>query len=396
MRPFTILCLLASLGGGALPARGKGEEAKKPSLPPGTTPVEERLGKEAEKELLKIFQVVKNPEMERKLKAIVDKLAAVSPRPKVKYTVKIVVPKKGKKDDVNAFSLPGGRIFVTEGLLRMARSDHELAAVLAHEMMHNIHLHALQQLRAAKRAAQWGLLGAAGLSILTGGGDKVIHAIMTADLVITAILNEGYSQKFEAEADKGAIDLCLKAGYNPVGLVTFLERLVAMEEAHPKIEWGIYRTHPPTRERISLLIQELIARGIEINRRAVTKSLVASARKAKVDGREAGEVLLGREVVFKPVVPKGKEGPFERAKRYAKTINSLLLANLRAFELRKRLSPDGTGLIMARGRVLVEILPGDAKILGKTVKQLCEEAMRALKRAFIRERAQEMLFTDSK
>ena len=193
-----------------------------------------------------------------------------------------------------------------------------------------------------------------------------------------------------------AAALCYLMVYqnDPVGLITFLERLVAREESFPQIEWGIYRTHPPTRERVSLLVEELIGRGIEINRRAVTKSLMASARKAKVGGREAGEVAVGKEVVFRPVAPKGKEGPFERAKRYAEALNSLLLANLQAYELRKRLSPDGTGLIMARGRVLVEILPEDAKILGKPVDQLCNEAMRALKRAFIRERAREMLLTN--
>lgn len=392
MRPFLLAGSLALFGW--LPSFAGEDKAESPSLPPETTPAEERLGEEAVKELQKVFEEVKDPEMEEKLQEITAKLAAVSPRPKVKYTVKIVVPKKGDRDDVNAFSLPGGRIFVTRGLLKMVRSDEELAGVLAHEVVHNVYLHAIQQLRAAKKAAQWGLLGAAGLSILTGGGERIVHAIVTADLVITAILNEGYGQKLEQEADMGAVDLCLKAGYNPVGLVTFLERLLAREEAHPKIEWGIYRTHPPTRERVSILIEELMRRGIEINRRAVTKSLLASARKVKINGREGGEVVVGKEIIFRPMASKGKEGPLERAKHYVHVLNTLLLADLQTYEVHERLLPDGRGLIVGRGRVLIEILPEDAKISGKSVKQLCAEAKEALKRAFLRERAQEMLLTN--
>src|SRR5687768_8386974 len=104
---------------------------------------------------------------------------------------------------VNAFALPGGPIFITEGLLRLLKSEAELAGVLGHEIGHVIARHSSERL--AKQQLTQGLLGA----LVVGSGDYT--ATQLAQMV-GGIINMKYGREDELESDALGIRIMAEAG----------------------------------------------------------------------------------------------------------------------------------------------------------------------------------------
>lgn len=138
----------------------------------------------------------------------------------------------------NAFALPGGHIYVFEGLIDQSATPDELAGVLAHEIGHVAH-------RDGTRA----VLQQAGLSFLFGmllgdfvGGGAVIVAART-------VLQSSYSREQEAAADSYGVALMSKAGGDPRALGTLLGKIGGATEPGMKI----LRDHPDTQARIAAI-----------------------------------------------------------------------------------------------------------------------------------------------
>lgn len=170
------------------------------------------------------------------------------------YSFKIIDDK-----DVNAFALPGGFVYINKGLLEYVQSDDELAAVIAHEVAHVEHHHAMQ-LNKAQQKAMLGMMAA----ILAGkaAGMEVSDAVMIANLINTARMS-GYGQKAELDADRTAVGYLAATKFNPTGMLTFMERLARDEGRKPSINWGIFATHPPAYLRAREITAELEARGLK-------------------------------------------------------------------------------------------------------------------------------------
>jgi len=165
-------------------------------------------------------------------------------------------------DTVNAFSTPGGYIFITRGALRQMRDESELAGVLGHEMAHVNQRHVLSEIenryflrKAGETAIQaagtyGGTGGAATMTALQAGG-PVFSQI--ADFA-TDVIFKGYNRSQEIEADKVGAEYAYRAGYNPGGLVSFLEASLARSQRNEEaVSTGLMRTHPIHAERIGEL-----------------------------------------------------------------------------------------------------------------------------------------------
>ncbi len=142
------------------------------------------------------------------------------------------------RDEANAVALPGGQVYVYEGLIARAQTPDELAGVLAHEIGH-----------VANRDGTRAVLQAAGLSFMFGmllgdfvGGGAVVIAART-------ILHSAYSRRVEAGADAYSVDLMQKAGGDPVALAAILSRIVDDKEQGMKI----LLDHPETKDRIAAI-----------------------------------------------------------------------------------------------------------------------------------------------
>jgi beta-barrel assembly-enhancing protease len=149
---------------------------------------------------------------------------------------------------VNAFALPGGPIFITEGLLRLLKSEAELAGVLGHEIGHVIARHSSERL--AKQQLTQGLLSA----LVIGSGDYTAAQI---GQVVGSMINMSYGREDELESDALGIRIMAEAGYDPRALVRVMEVLAKASGGSRQPEF--FSTHPAPENR-SARIREEIAR----------------------------------------------------------------------------------------------------------------------------------------
>lgn len=152
---------------------------------------------------------------------------------------------------VNATSAPGGYIVITTALLRLARTEDEIAAILAHEICHVQRGHGVE----AIRKARWNRVKQIFFSNAAAGvfGDQAAATEFLTEAVadiLNRMLREGYAQKAEFEADAYAMRLLSVAGYNPWALYNVLR---AMDQQGHGRRTGLYRTHPSPLARMKAL-----------------------------------------------------------------------------------------------------------------------------------------------
>jgi predicted Zn-dependent protease len=153
-------------------------------------------------------------------------------------------------DEINALAAPGGLVFVTRGMLRCCRSEDAVAAVLAHEIGHVNHRHGLQAIKTSRLTSALTTLGLEGTR--TFGGQELSELTKTFEQSISDItqtlINNGYSRKFERQADQDAVTITKRLGYDPNGL---LDMLKEMEKQLKPGRVDFVKTHPSPESRIT-------------------------------------------------------------------------------------------------------------------------------------------------
>lgn len=150
--------------------------------------------------------------------------------------------------EINAFAIPGGYVYTTRGLLALANSESELAAVLGHEIGHITARHS------AERASQGFLvgLGAAVLGAATGSSGVAQAANVGSDLLI-----KSYSRGQEHQADELGVRYLNRNGYDTYAMAGFLSNLDAQTKLDARIAGkqsnmpSYFSTHPVTAERVA-------------------------------------------------------------------------------------------------------------------------------------------------
>jgi predicted Zn-dependent protease len=150
---------------------------------------------------------------------------------------------------VNAFALPGGPIFITEGLLRQLKSEAELAGVLGHEIGHVVARHSSERL--AKQQLTQGLIGA----LVVGSGDYTTAQI---GQMVGSMINMKYGREDELESDSLGIRIMAEAGYDPRGMVRVMEVLAKASGGSRQPEF--VSTHPAPENRSERIKQEIAKR----------------------------------------------------------------------------------------------------------------------------------------
>jgi predicted Zn-dependent protease len=153
-------------------------------------------------------------------------------------------------DDINAFAAPGGLIFITRGMLRCCEHEDAVAAVLAHEIGHVQAKHGLQAVKKSRITTALTTIGAEGTK--TFGGAELAELTQTfedsiSDITST-IVNNGYSRSFEQQADKAAVTILTRVGYDPNGLV---DMLTVMSRRLQPGGLDFAKTHPSPGSRIA-------------------------------------------------------------------------------------------------------------------------------------------------
>ena len=234
------------------------------------TPQEKRLGERVAAQIEREMTILVNPAYEARVGMIVNRLSPYMER-HLNYEVGII-----DHVTVNAFSIAGGKMYVTTGMLDFVKTDLELAGVIAHEMVHADRQHVLIQMARNSRMTLLAIMAA-----VAGRGHGA--AVMAANVLHVAVMG-AYSVDIEKEADAYAIDALTKAGYNPVGMLTIQERLKEERLKRPEINPGIYRTHPDVEERIRAAERYLESNGIPVNRKHALGNLRPSIGEIDSDG----------------------------------------------------------------------------------------------------------------
>ena len=168
---------------------------------------------------------------------------------KVPFTIKVI-----DSDEINAFALPGGFFYVNSGLILAADEEAELAAVMAHETAHVCAHHAAREMTRLNYAQ----LGMVPLIMLTGYTWTGYGIYEAAQLAIPITFLE-FSRTFEAQADYLGVQYMYRAGYDPQAMISFFEKIEALEKRKPGLVAKAFSDHPQTPDRI-LHTQEEIAR----------------------------------------------------------------------------------------------------------------------------------------
>ncbi len=344
------------------------------------SPEEERkIGEKVCAEIEKEYKRWDNKDALKRVQAIVNEIAPHTDRPEIKYDVRLLDVK-----EKNAFSIPGGFIYVTRGLIEDVQSDDELAGVLAHEIAHNCTYDALNQ---AKRSSRMflGSLAAGLAAILLGAKSDVVRATVTAGLYARQAILSRYSIDIEARADRNAVRYLLKTKYNPVGLLTFMERLAREERRKMPGDPGIFQTHPLSRKRVAMLIDTLTQAGVTINRRAVLKWRKPEVKQVEVAGGKWPAVTWWDHTIFVVVGPDAKAAK-ARAAAIAKRLTDVLAAGALRSDFTIKGTDNGAALV-GRGQVVLTATAEDAKAQGKKdPAELAKAALQAVNHALTRER----------
>ena len=259
--PFILLVALAGGGCSVNPATGESSFTGFMTLDE-----EKRVGREEHPKILQQFGgAYDDPALRRYVTGIGKNLAARSELPNLKFTFTIL-----NSEQVNAFALPGGYVYVTRGLLALAGSEAELAGVMAHEIGHVTARHSA---RRYSRSVAFGL-GAAVLGAVTGSRAANDLARLGSGLYL-----KSYSRSQEFEADSLGVRYLSRSAYHTDAMATFLttmqghskfqSRLVGAKAR--KAPSDLFSTHPRTLDRV---------------RRAVAEARlkpVANARRGRLD-----------------------------------------------------------------------------------------------------------------
>lgn len=241
LRIFTltllVICLAGLCGCASLgtynPATGRNEFIFIP------TDTEVDMGREMHSKILAEYPLSGDHAQVSRLQRIGKKVAQVSDRQDYEYQFFLV-----KADDLNAFTVPGGKIYVFSKLAEGFRTDDELAAVLAHEIGHCSARHAIKKIQAAMG---YDLVASFIFNQVNMTGFVKEVASMSSNTV-TGLVFSAYSRQDEHEADLLGLKYMRLAGYDVQGMLRVLEFL-EKQSKDPKIPL-ILRTHPYVSDRI--------------------------------------------------------------------------------------------------------------------------------------------------
>ncbi len=205
-----------------------------------------QMGMEAAQEIESEVTIIKDPQIQNYINKIGQYLVQSSRRPDIAYQFKVV-----DTDEINAFALPGGFIYINRGLIVEAESESELAGVIAHEIGHVAARHG------AKRMSTLIALQV-GFAVFEGMSDQDRNTqiqLLIANALATGFLLKN-SRDNERQADDYGTENLYLTGYDPMGMARFFDKL-AQEYSPSRIEVFL-STHPSPGERVRN-VQALVA-----------------------------------------------------------------------------------------------------------------------------------------
>lgn len=232
--------------------------------------------------------VDEDPAINARVREIFSRLVppAKAMRDELRYEISVL-----KSDVPNAFSLPGGRTFITRGLVELLDDDDEIAGVIGHELAHTVLSHGSKAF-----GRDLGMILFFDFLVDKVEPHQRQEAAELANLSF-ALVSTGYSRQAETEADELGFLFAVRAGYDPVGLADALEKIEAHQRAEERKSGArsevpeFFRTHPLTENRVRHIrsLAREMGYGVYVPGDAVTEALRRYYREAAKDQEATGE-----------------------------------------------------------------------------------------------------------
>jgi predicted Zn-dependent protease len=248
------------------------------------------LGKALAQDIERQAKIIDDPVIAEYVNRIGQNLVRNSDA-KVPFTIKVI-----DGEEVNAFALPGGFFFVYSGLIMRAKSEAELAGVMAHEIAHVAARHGTRQ------ATKGTIANFASIPLIFMGG-WTGYGIRQAASVLIPVTFLKFSRGFESEADLLGLQYLYKTGYDPTAFVDFFEEIQTLEKRKPGTMSKVFASHPLTDDRIKNAqknIQEILESKPEyvVNTsefEIVKARLAALENRHKVEDKDANKPRLRKK-----------------------------------------------------------------------------------------------------
>lgn len=154
-----------------------------------------------------------------------------------------------RKDEINAFAMPGGHLVVYTGLIADCENESELTGVLGHEIAHITRNHVMKKL-----VKELGL--SALISMTTGGHGGAVQE------ALGSLSSSAYDRSLESEADKFAVQYLIKAKLSPESFANFMYRMSAASDMPSQMYW--LSTHPESQDRAKEILNMIKGKKIEV------------------------------------------------------------------------------------------------------------------------------------
>jgi len=198
------------------------------------------------------FKISKDPQKIHRVTMIGEKIVGVNDRKDLKYHFNVI-----EEDELNAFTTPGGHIYINSGLIEKT-TDDELACVIGHEIGHVAARHIAKKIQ-----AQIGYDILVNIALSKSGAAE----LRRASSIGFDLLLRGYSREDELLADRLGAKYAYKAGYDPYAMISFLKQL--KDSKKEKIGFGFLRTHPYISQRIKMLDMEIPAIVDKVDKKTI-------------------------------------------------------------------------------------------------------------------------------
>jgi len=257
---------------------------------------ERRLGQAVMREVRRYAELIDDPEVESYIESIGYRLVANSDDNRLPFIFFVI-----KDPAINAFAAPGGVIGINSGVIINARSESELAGVLAHEISHVTQRHMARTYEMASKLSLPSAAAMVGAVLLAIVNPAAAQAALTIIGGATTQYQINFTRANEKEADRVGMQLLARSGFDPEGMPNFFERL--LESSRYRASAPEYLlTHPLTTDRIA----DSKARAAQYDNRRHESSMTFNLVRAKLTAnsfRNPGDALLFFEDKIKQGYP---------------------------------------------------------------------------------------------
>jgi beta-barrel assembly-enhancing protease len=205
-----------------------------------STQQEVQMGQEAAQQVNAQLPMVQDAVINNYVNQLGQRIARTTSRADLNWQFQVV-----NANQVNAFALPGGFVYVNRGVLERASNASEVAGVLGHEIEHVVRRHSVKQMEQVQQAN----VGVGILCALTGVCENAA-AQAAINVGGTAVFAK-FSRTDEVQADEGGFNNVIRAGLNPRGMLTFFQKLLAEDNSGSGGAAAWFSDHPGTQDRIA-------------------------------------------------------------------------------------------------------------------------------------------------